>query len=144
MEAGQWSFSSFPTITGNYGRGHEFTVVGFSTRNGAVIHQVTRSCYPKAGQFDSLAIDALVWLRGIAAYGEDGQSAGQDLLPFLSSKNGNERALGITTLAAIGYNYALPQIEVSNRFARESFEHALREIRFATGAWALTAALTAL
>jgi len=84
-----------------------------ATRNPAVIHQVTRSCYPRAGQFDSLAIDALLCLREIAAYGEDGQSAGQDLLPFLSSKNGDERAAGITTLAAIGYKSALPQIEAA-------------------------------
>jgi len=84
-----------------------------ATRNPAVIHQVTRSCYPKAGQFDPLAIDAVLCLREIAAYGEDGQSAGQDLLPFLSSKNGDERAAGITTLAAIGYKSALPQIEAA-------------------------------
>jgi len=84
-----------------------------ATRNPAVIHEVTSSCYPRAGQFDPLAIDALVCLREIAAYGEDGQSAGQSLLPFLSSKNGNERALGITTLAAIGYKPALAQIEAA-------------------------------
>jgi HEAT repeat protein len=84
-----------------------------ATRNPAVIHQVTRSCYPRAGQFDPLAIDAVVCLREIAAYGQDGQGAGQDLLPFLSSKNGDERAAGITTLAAIGYISALPRIEAA-------------------------------
>lgn len=84
-----------------------------ATRNPAVIHQVTRSCYPRAGQFDPLAIDAVLCLREIAAYGEDARSGGQDLLPFLSSKNGDERAAGITTLAAIGYKSALPQIEAT-------------------------------
>lgn len=84
-----------------------------ATRSAAVVSEVTRSCYPKAGEFDPLAIDALVCLREIAAYGEDGQSAGQSLLPFLSSKNGNERALGITTLAVIGYKPALAQIEAA-------------------------------
>jgi HEAT repeat protein len=84
-----------------------------ATRNPAVIHRVTRSCSPRASQFDPLAIDALLCLREIAAYGEDGQSAGQDLLPFLSSKNGDERAAGISTLAAIGYKSALPQIEAA-------------------------------
>jgi PBS lyase HEAT-like repeat len=34
--------------------------------------------YPRAGQFDPLAIDAVVCLRKIAAYGQDGQGAGQD------------------------------------------------------------------
>jgi len=82
-----------------------------ATRNPAVIHEVASSCYPRAGQFDPLAIDAVLCLREIAAYGEDGQSAGQDLLSFLSSKNGDERAAGITTLAAIGYKSALPQIK---------------------------------
>lgn len=84
-----------------------------ATRNPAVIHQVACSCYPRAGQFDPLAIEAVLCLREIAAYGEDGQSAGQQLLPFLSSKNGDERAAGITTLAAIGYKSALPQIEAA-------------------------------
>jgi HEAT repeat protein len=82
-------------------------------RSPAVIRQVTRSCYPRAGQFDPLAIDGLVCLREIAAYGQDGQGAGHDLLPFLSSKNGDERAAGITTLAAIGYKSALPEIETA-------------------------------
>jgi HEAT repeat protein len=84
-----------------------------ATRNPAVIRQVSRSCSPRAGEFDPLAIDTVSCLREIAAYGEEGQSAGKDLLPFLSSRNGNERADGITTLAAIGYKPALPQIEAA-------------------------------
>lgn len=81
-----------------------------ATRNPAVIHQVARSCRPQAGQFNSLATDALLCLREIAAYGEDGKDAGQDLLPFLSSRNGAEKEYAITTMAAIGYSPALPQI----------------------------------
>ena len=81
-----------------------------ATQNPAELHHVAASCRPKAEQFDSLAIDALMCLREIAAYGEDGKEAGQDLLPFLSSRNGAEKEYGITTMAAIGYSPALPQI----------------------------------
>ena len=81
-----------------------------ATRNPAVIQEVARACHPRADQFDPLPIDALLCLREIAEYGDYGLSAGQYLLPFLSSKNGDERADGITTLAAIGYTSALPQI----------------------------------
>ncbi len=79
-------------------------------RSPAVIHQVARSCRPAAEQFDSLAIDALLCLREIAAYGQDGRDGGEDLLPFLSSRNGAEKEYGISTMAAIGYTPALPQI----------------------------------
>jgi HEAT repeat protein len=82
-----------------------------AARNPAVIHEVARACYPKADRFEPLPIDAVVCLREIAAYGQDGQSAGEELMPFVSSKNGGERADGITTLAAIGYKSALPQIK---------------------------------
>lgn len=81
-----------------------------ATHNQTVIHQVAASCRPRAEQFDSLALGALMCLREIAAYGEDAKDVGQDLLPFLSSMNGAEKEYGITTMAAIGYSPALPQI----------------------------------
>lgn len=59
---------------------------------------------------DSLAIDALLCLWEIAAYGQDGREGGEDWLPFLSSQNGTEKEYGITTMAAIGYTPALPQM----------------------------------
>ncbi len=81
-----------------------------AVRNPAVIHEVARTCAPRAEQFDPMPTDSFLCLSEIAEYGDDGQGAGPELLPFLSSKNGTERADAITTLAAIGYKSALPQI----------------------------------
>jgi HEAT repeat protein len=82
-----------------------------AVRNPAVIHEVARTCAPRAEQFDPMPTDSFLCLSEIAEYGDDGQGAGPELLPFLSSKNGVERADGITTLAAIGYKPATPQIK---------------------------------
>jgi HEAT repeat protein len=82
-----------------------------AARNPAVIHEVARACYPRADQFDPMAIDAFLCLSEIAEYGEDGVGAGPELLPFLSSKNGAEHADAVTTLAGIGYKSALQQIK---------------------------------
>jgi HEAT repeat protein len=81
-----------------------------TVRNPAVIHEVARACAPRAERFDPMPTDSFLCLSEIAEYGDDGQGAGPELLPFLSSKNGVERAHAITTLAAIGYKSALPQI----------------------------------
>lgn len=78
-----------------------------------VVVEVARSCRPAADPFDSYAIPAFSCLRQIALYGEGGGAAGDDLLPFLESRNGAERSYAITTLGAIGYSAALPQIEAS-------------------------------
>ena len=81
-----------------------------ATRNPAVIRELAGACRPSADEFDPMPITTFLCLSEIADYGEEGVTAGHELLPFLSSKNGAERADGITTLAAIGYASALPQI----------------------------------
>ena len=65
-----------------------------ATHNPAVIHQDAASCRPQAEQFDSLAFDALLCLREIAAYGEDGKT--RDRTFYQSSRRGTEpkRSMG--------------------------------------------------
>jgi hypothetical protein len=76
-----------------------------------VVSELAKACQPKAEQFDMLALDSDLCLREIAEYDLTARDSGSLLLPFLSSKNGAERAYGIATLGLIGYVPATPQIE---------------------------------
>lgn len=78
-----------------------------------VVEQMAKSCQPKASQFDFLALDSVLCLREIAAFGSAGRAAGESLMPFLTSTNGAEQAYGILTLGFIGYDPAVPKIEAA-------------------------------
>lgn len=81
-----------------------------AVRSPAFLQEVARSCRPNAAQFDEFPSASFECLFEIAALGSDASNVGQDLLPFLSSANGAERVYAITTLAAIDYRPAIPQI----------------------------------
>ena len=82
-------------------------------RNSAVVLELSRDCHPTADAFDAHAIMPLFCLNRIAEVGVDGRDAGPDLVPFLTSKNGAERAYAIGTFAAIDYDPVIPQIEAA-------------------------------
>jgi len=82
-----------------------------AVRDSSTAVYVARSCKPKASPLDSLAMASFQCLEELASYGTDGYDAGAELLPFLKSKNGAERAYAITTLGAIGYEADSPEIE---------------------------------
>ncbi|MGA9043098.1 MAG: HEAT repeat domain-containing protein [Terriglobales bacterium] len=76
-----------------------------------VVEEVVGSCHPSAAPFDSVAISSLLCLREIASYGDGARRVGGKLMPFVSSRNGAERAYGMTVLGLIDYQPAIPQIE---------------------------------
>jgi HEAT repeat protein len=76
-----------------------------------VVNELAQSCKPTASSFDFLALNSNLCLREIAEYDLAARDSGSFLLSFLSSKNGAERAYGITTLGLISYAPAIPQIE---------------------------------
>jgi HEAT repeat protein len=78
-----------------------------------VVEQMAKSCQPKASHFDFLALDSVLCLREIAAFGPAGRAAGESLMSFLTSTNGAEQAYGILTLGFIGYDPAVPKIEAA-------------------------------
>jgi HEAT repeat protein len=82
-----------------------------AVRDPIVVVQMAKSCQPEASQFDFLALDSVLCLREIAAFGPTGRAAGESLMPFLTSANGAEQAYGILTLGFIDYDPAIPKIE---------------------------------
>ncbi len=80
-------------------------------RDPVVVERLAKSCQPRAPQFDFLALESVMCLREIAAFGPAGRAAGESLMPFLLSANEAERAYGILTLGFLDYAPATPQIE---------------------------------
>ena len=80
-------------------------------RDPIVVEQMAKSCQPKSSKFDFLALDSVLCLREIAEFGPAGRTAGESLMPFITSANGAEQAYGILTLGFIDYDPAIPKIE---------------------------------
>lgn len=81
-----------------------------AVRDPLVAREVVRSCRPSADPFDAFAFSARNCLSEIAHYGDGARQVGRELLSFLNSENGAERAYVITTLGVISYEGAVPEI----------------------------------
>jgi hypothetical protein len=80
-------------------------------RDPSVVTNVAENCNPSGTTFDRIPVQSLLCLLNVVAFAEHARTVGSQLMRFLASPNGAERATAITALGYIGYDAAIPEIE---------------------------------